>query len=716
MSKGSDKRAVRRRERVPRRCNWVFPPWLRDYPLKKSLRNELLRQRYLLKDARGNLVEIREEVFARTARAVAMAEANYGASTLSVDSRAEDFRKLMSAGVFLPNSPTLMNAGRKNGMLSACFVLPVEDSIDGIFRSIWDTALIQKAGGGTGFDFGSLRPTGDLVASSGGTTSGPMSFMRVFAEATSAIQQGAFRRGANMAMMSVEHPDILKFVTAKSQPGSFENFNLSVKVTNAFMDKVRCQPECDHLVVNPRDGRKYMIPKDLSVRDYGIEDLLPAGLPKRPCYTVADVWDLIVRGAHARGEPGLCFIDRVNLDNPTPALGKLQATNPCGEQPLLPFESCNLGSINLARFILPDKGEVDWNRLRAAVGLAIRFLDDAVDASYYPIPHVQEVTLGNRKIGLGVMGFADALVLQGIRYDSPQAVKFAEKLASFLRQRAHQASEWLAARRGCFPNWAGSTWDTEHHRPMRNAACTTIAPTGSISILARCSSGIEPIFGVVTRRRALGKEFVEVHPLVERLGRHQGWLTARVRAALLDGTPASRIRGFPKRLAELLVTAHEVAPQWHVRVQAAFQQYVDSAVSKTVNLPAEATVADVDKTFRLAYELGCKGITVFRDRSCDAQTFTAAGSLRSTAPGSDKGRAPANRATLAERVGLPVSGDTACPVCERHSPNGLGMTKNTACGVAEDGPKQRTRTQPATRRRQALRRALKSTTARTGYA
>ena len=640
MRRSPDKQALGGRKRSPRRWKWVFPPWLRSYPLKKSLRNELLRKRYLLKDARGHLVEIREEVFARVARAVAMAEANYGADTPCVDRLAEDFRTLMSAGAFLPNSPALMNAGRKNGMLSACFVLPVEDSIDGIFRSIWDTALIQKAGGGTGFDFGDLRPTGDRVASSGGTTSGPISFMRVFAEATTAIQQGAFRRGANMAMMPVEHPDILKFITAKSQPGAFQNFNLSVKVTNAFMDRVRHQPEGRHVVANPRDGKKYLLPKDVDIRNYGIEDLVPVGSPKRPCFTVADVWDLIIRSAHARGEPGLCFIDRVNLDNPTPALGRLEATNPCGEQPLLPYESCNLGSINLARFVLVNNAGLDWDRLAWAISMGVRFLDDAVDASYYPIPQVQEITLGNRKIGLGVMGFADALVLLGIRYDSPEAVRFAEKVASFLRQYAHQASEWLAATRGCFPNWAGSTWDMENGRPMRNAACITIAPTGSISILARCSSGIEPIFGVVIRRRALGKEFVEIHPLVERLGRGQGWLTARVRAALLDGTPTNQIQGFPRRLAELLVTAHEVAPKWHVRVQAAFQQYVDNAVSKTVNLPAKAMVAEVDRIFRLAYELGCKGITVYREGSYEEQTLTAAASSRRTAASTKKGFAP----------------------------------------------------------------------------
>ena len=679
-----------------------------------TLTTQLRRQRYQIKDRRGRPAETAGQMLARVAGAIAAAEANYLVSQSEVPISARQFHRLMSSGTFLPNSPTLMNAGRDKGMLSACFVLPVPDSVEGIFEAVKHSALIQKAGGGTGFAFDSLRPTGDLVASSGGMTSGPISFMRVFAEATRAIQQGAFRRGANMGMMSVAHADILKFITAKGQPGTFENFNLSVKITDAFMRALEQRPTSPHVVTNPRDGGTYFIPRNVDIHQHGIPDLLPAGPTRKRCYTVREVWKLIVASAHASGEPGICFIDRVNNFNPTPLLGRLEATNPCGEQPLLPYESCNLGSIALNKFVLAGGG-LDWSRLARTVRLAVRFLDDVIEVNHYPVDEIRQATMGNRKIGLGLMGFADALILLGLRYDSMEAVKLAETLSNFLTDAAHQTSEELAQVRGCFQNWSGSIWDTKYHRAMRNAACTTIAPTGSISILAGCSSGIEPLFGVATTRRVLGKEFLEISPVVQQIGDRQGWLTRRVRAALLEGVPPGCIRGFPRELAEVLVTAHDVSPEWHVRVQAAFQGHIDSAVSKTVNLPEDATVADVDKVFRLAYELGCKGITVYRDRSCDAQTFTAAGSLRRTAPGSDKRRAPANRATLAERVGLPVSGDTACPVCERHSPNELGVTKNTACEVAEDGAKQQTRTQPATRRHQALRRALKSSTARTGY-
>jgi len=588
-----------------------------------ALRTDLLQQRYVYKDARGRPLETPRQMFARVARAVAAAEARDGASPSAINAVAKEFQGLMVRSEFLPNSPTLMNAGRENGMLSACFVLPVPDSIDGIFDAVRHAALVQKASGGTGFAFDSLRPTGDRVASSGGTTSGPISFMGVFAEASRAIQQGSFRRGANMGMMSVEHPDILEFITAKDQPGVFENFNLSIKVTDAFMKALKERPKNPHLVTNPRDGKGYFIPRNVEIRQYGVGDLLPAGAAKKPCYSVGEVWDLIVASAHATGEPGLCFIDRVSRDDPTPALGKIGATNPCGEQPLLPYESCNLGSINLEKFVLADGGGPDWNRLAETIRLAVRFLDNVIDVNWYPLQEIRDLTLANRKIGLGLMGIADALVMIGIRYNSKEAVDLADRLAGFLAEKAHDASQQLAESRGRFPNWAGSLWDTTHHRPMRNASCTTIAPTGSISIIAGCSSGIEPFFSIVTKRRALGREFLQVNPLVERLGIRQGWLDKWVRAALLDGQPPQEIRRFPRRLAELLVTSAEVSLEWHVKVQAAFQNHIDSAVSKTVNLRGDATVAEVDRTFRLAYELGCKGITVYRDDSQPNQTLSA---------------------------------------------------------------------------------------------
>ncbi|MHC4677765.1 MAG: adenosylcobalamin-dependent ribonucleoside-diphosphate reductase, partial [Planctomycetota bacterium] len=589
-----------------------------------EMRTQILRRRYLRKDTHGKVIETPEQMFRRVANAIATSESRYGASDEEQKVVADQFYELMAAGVFQPNSPTLMNAGRDNEMLSACFVLPVEDSIDAIFEAVKYAALIQKAGGGTGFSFDRLRPTGDIVKSSGGKTSGPISFMKVFSEGTSAIQQGAFRRGANMGMMSVEHPDILNFIHAKSNPTAFTNFNLSVKVPDTFMQQLDNNPDALHVVVNPRTKKRYVVPRSINIGSYTLDDLLPESQSTDDCFTVQEVWDMIVKNAHATGEPGICFIDRVNEDNPTPHIGQIEATNPCGEQPLLPYEACNLGSINVSKFV-SDTCDLDWDSLARTVRLAVRFLDDVIDANHYPIPQIEKITLGNRKIGLGIMGFADTLILLGIRYGSEEAAEFAEKLASFIQKHAHEASEELAKERGCFPNWKGSAWDTDHHRPMRNAACTTIAPTGSISIIAECSSGIEPIFAFATKRRILdGEEFIELHPLLEKLGAEGNWLTDRVRNQLSQGIPPREIPEIPRELADILVTAHKVAPEWHVRIQAAFQKYTDNAVSKTVNLPADATVDDVDRTYRLAFERGCKGITVYRNNSRENQVIAVA--------------------------------------------------------------------------------------------
>jgi ribonucleoside-diphosphate reductase alpha chain len=620
-----------------------------------SIAREVLHRRYLRKDASGRVVETPGQMFRRVANAEAAAEKNYGASEAEVEAMAERFFRLMSTTRFLPNTPTFMNAGRQNGMLSACFVLPVPDDLTGIFESVKHTALIQKAGGGTGFAFDTLRPTGDLVASSGGKTSGPISFMQVFCATTRAIQQGAFRRGANMAMMAIEHPDILKFILAKNNPGEYENFNFSVKVSDGFMEALADRPNEPHVVVNPRTGDCFLIPCDIELATYTIDDLLPAGHMSVPCFTISDIWNMIVKGAHATGEPGVCFIDRVNEDNPTPALGKITATNPCGEQPLLDYESCNLGSINLAKFRLPEGGDIGWEGLAETVTLAIRFLDNVIDVNHYPITEIREKTLGNRKIGLGVMGFADTLVLLGIRYDNDEAVGFAEKVAQFIQEKAHEASENLAQVRGVFPNHPGSQWDTLWGRPMRNATCTTIAPTGSISLIAGCSSGIEPIYSLAVLRRALdGQEYFQVHPLIEELGRRCGWQRRRVLEALKEGLPTGEISGMPAELAQVLVTAHEVSPELHVRIQAAFQKHTDNAVSKTVNLPASATVEDVDKVFRMAFELGCKGITVYRDGSRKNQTLSgpASGGSASVAGISPRSRGRVTKGkTLKFRMG-----------------------------------------------------------------
>ena len=590
-------------------------------PLAKSI----LEKRYLRRSESGEVLETHEDMLRRVANTIAEVESSHGATTKKVADLAKRFYDLMASAKFLPNSPTLMNSGRNDGMLSACFVLPVEDSVEGIFEAVKNAALVQKAGGGTGFSFDRLRPTGDRVASSGGKTSGLISFMRVFSEATHSIQQGAFRRGANMGMMSVEHPDILKFINAKRDTCAFTNFNLSIKVPDAFMEKLSHMPGSLHVVVNPRTGKRYVIPYSVNIDSYSIDELPPANKETCGCYTIQEIWNIIVRNTHATGEPGVCFIDRVNQDNPTPALGPIEATNPCGEQPLLPYEACNLGSINIAQFIGEGRADLDWKELEKTVTLGVRFLDNVVDASYWPVPEIREKTLGNRKIGLGVMGFADALVLLGIRYDSKEALLFASKLASFIQEHAHKASEELAKKRGCFPNWAGSIWDTKYHRPMRNAACTTIAPTGTISIIAGCTSGIEPIFDIASKRRgADGQEFVQICPIVERLGTKGGWLTEKVRNLLVEGVSPADIPEIPKRLAEVVRTAHQISPEWHVRIQAAFQRFTDNALSKTVNLPSGASIEDVDKVFHLAYELGCKGITVYRDGCRENQVITAA--------------------------------------------------------------------------------------------
>ena len=585
---------------------------------------EVLKRRCLLKDHAGNVIETPDQMYMRVAETVAEVEARYGTARQVIQLLPEIFYKLMAPGKFLPNSPTLMNAGQPEGLLSACFVLPVNDSINEIFEAVKNTALIQKAGGGTGFAFDKLRPTGDVVASSGGTTSGPISFWRVLSETTNAIQQGANRRGANMGMMSVEHPDILKFVHAKQDLTSFNNFNISVKITNAFMNTLRKNPDVPHVVTNPRTQRHYFVPRAIDLHSYRIQDLRPFDGSRNDCYAVRDIWKMIITGAHATGEPGICYIDHVNEDNPTPSLGVINATNPCGEQPLLDFEACNLGSLNVSKFVLPDSTDLDWKALGEAAEYAVRFLDDVIDANHWPIPEIKEMSLGNRKIGLGIMGFADTLVLLGIRYDSDEAVSFAKRLGKFIQDKAHHASQKLAQQRGSFPNWHGSIWDTDHHTPMRNAACTTIAPTGSISIIAKCSSGIEPIFSLAYKRRALdGAEFLQLHPLLEKLGTEQGWMNEKVRDMLLSGADIKQISGVPRKITEVLVTAHQIAPEWHVRIQAAFQSNIDNAVSKTVNLPASATVDDVDEIFQLAYDLNCKGVTVYRDNSRQSQVLSA---------------------------------------------------------------------------------------------
>lgn len=591
----------------------------------------VLRARYLIKDESGRCTETPDDLFRRVAHAVSEAELLY---STDADSRAdweERFFELMASGQFMPNSPTLMNAGREMGMLSACFVLPVRDSINEIFDAIKHTALIQKAGGGTGFAFDELRPTGDYIRSSGGTTSGPISFWRAFSEATNAIQQGAFRRGANMGMMYIDHPDILKFLYAKQDLNQFTNYNISVKVTDEWMEAFRAEPDSPHVVRNPRTGRGYYLARDLDIWKYDLRTLAPVqanvAAPEN-CYTRRDIWNIIIRNAWQTGEPGVVFIDRINQDNPTPHIGRMEATNPCGEQPLLPYEACNLGSINLALFVEQDEvsgPRVDWSALRTCIQESTRFLDDVIDANNYPLPEIDAICKGNRKIGLGVMGFADALFKLGVGYNTEEGVAWGERFMQFLNDEAHAYSERLALERGSFPNWKGSTWDTVHRRPMRNACCTTVAPTGTISIIADCSCGIEPLFSLVFYRNVLKgqaegeKPMIEVSEIFRRTIAERGILDTDLLERIATEGTLAHIPDVPEDIRNVFICAHDVTPEWHVQMQAAFQKHCDASISKTINFSTSATVEDVETIYRLSYDLRCKGVTVYRNGCRDSQ-------------------------------------------------------------------------------------------------
>ncbi|MHC4884941.1 MAG: vitamin B12-dependent ribonucleotide reductase [Planctomycetota bacterium] len=570
----------------------------------------VLKARYLRKDEKGQTIEEPEGMFLRVAEVVAGVEKSYGLSPAAIETVREEFYDLMVSGRFMPNSPTLMNAGREMGMLSACFVLPVEDSIDGIFSSIKRTAMIQKAGGGTGFSFSRLRPEGDIVKSSGGTTSGPISFMKVFSEATQAIQQGAFRRGANMGMMRVDHPDIAAFIRVKEDLTTLTNFNLSVAVTDAFMKALKENPDHDHIVTNPRTGESGPLAKG----------------EEGGAYSVGEIFEQVVQKAWQSGEPGVVFIDTMNKANPTPHIGAIEATNPCGEQPLLPYESCNLGSVNLASFIAEREGKTAFNKqaYRQTIKLATRFLDNVIDVNNYPIPEVDAITKANRKIGLGVMGFADALFHLGIPYNSEAGLAFAEEAMSILQDESHKASQLLAEERGTFPNWKGSVW-SDLATPMRNAATTTVAPTGTISIIADTSGGIEPLFSLAFLRNILdGQQFIEVNTAFESLAKEQGFYSDELMSAIAKSGSIQNLDGIPEAVKEIYVTSRDISPEWHVRMQAAFQKYCDSSISKTINFPAEAGAESIGEIFQLAHELGCKGITVYRDGCRDNQPMALA--------------------------------------------------------------------------------------------
>jgi ribonucleoside-diphosphate reductase alpha chain len=569
----------------------------------------VLQERYLHRRPDGSQ-ETPEEMLWRVAGAVAGAERSYGADEARVATLSRQFYDLMVKCQFLPNSPTLMNAGLgANLQYSACYVLPVEDSIEGIFGAISNAAIVHQSGGGTGFAFSRLRPNRSAVRKSGGVASGPVSFMRVFDAATEAIKQGGRRRGANMGVLRVDHPDIEEFITCKLD-GGITNFNISAAITEAFMQARERDEEYD-LIAQPGwpspEGGRYR----------GGEVL---GRKK-----ARQIFDKIVQSAWASGDPGLIFIDRINHSpaNPTPELGQIEATNPCGEQPLMSNESCNLGSIDLGKFCRENAGDgrepIDWTGLEVAVRLAVRFLDNVITINPYPLPEIDEAVKENRRIGLGVMGWADLLFKLGVPYDSAEAVELAERVMGFINETGHDESARLAAERGPFPNWERSIY--KDGPPLRNATVTTIAPTGSISIIAGCSSGIEPAFALAYRHITSERKLTFVNPIFEQVARRRNFYSPELMEEILAQGSVHDLAAVPEDVRRVFVIAHEIAPEWHIRTQAAFQKHTDNGVSKTINLAHEATVEDIANAYLLAYRTGCLGITVFRDGCKETQVL-----------------------------------------------------------------------------------------------
>ena len=559
----------------------------------------VLEKRYLKKDENGKTIETPEEMFFRVAENIASAEKLFNPD-ISTDIWTEKFYSIMTDLDFLPNSPTLMNAGRDLQQLSACFVLPVGDSMEDIFTAVKNTALIHKSGGGTGFSFSNIRPKNDRVKSTKGISSGPLSFMRVFDIATETVKQGGTRRGANMGILNCSHPEIMDFIEMKEKDGYLSNFNISVGITDEFMEALKRDEE--YPLRNPRTGEIMGHQK------------------------ASKVFKRIVELAWKNGEPGVVFLDKINKDNPTPHVGKMESTNPCGEQPLLPYESCNLGSINLAHMITETNGKkvVDYAKLGETVGTAVRFLDNVIEVNKYPLKEIEKITKGNRKIGLGVMGFADLLIEFGIPYNSHAAASLAEEIMKFIQSEGRKMSAFLARERSVFPNFKGSIYDHENGLQVRNATVTTIAPTGTISMIAGCSSGIGPLFAIVYEKNVLdGKRLLEIHPAFKKVAQEEGFYSEELMKMVAETGSLNKICGIPKRIRDIFVTSHDIEPRWHITLQAAFQKYTDNAVSKTVNFRKEATVSEVDEVFRYAYDLNCKGVTVYRDGSRQNQVITS---------------------------------------------------------------------------------------------
>ncbi len=559
----------------------------------------VLEKRYLRKDSQGKIIETPEGMFRRVAEALAAAELLYDPEA-DLAAKEDEFYRVMANLEFLPNSPTLLNAGRNNGQLAACFALPVEDSVEGIFDAVKYTAIIHQSGGGTGYSFSRVRPEGDSVGGVPGIAAGPVAFISSLSNASDVIRQGGVRRGCSIGVLSVHHPDILKFIVAKDDPLALTNFCISVSITDAFMKAL--EGGTDYDLINPRTG-------EVTSRQSAV-----------------DVFKKIVAQSWKTGDPGLIFIDRINRDNPTPSLGPIETVTGCAEQALLPYESCNLGSINLAKMVKVSgkKAVVDYDKIAATVATGVNLLDNVIDVNYYPIQQIEEVTKSTRKIGLGVMGFADMLVLLDIPYDSAEAIKIAEYVMAFITDKAHDASEELAKRRGVFPAFAGSKFDAPGGRKQRHASCTTVAPTGTISLIAGCNVGIEPFYAVVFVRNVLdGENLLEINPYFEAAARREGFYSGELLRRLIDCIDLSQIEGVPERIQRVYVTTNRIKPEWHVRMQAAFQRHTDGAVSKMTNVPHDTTPGQQADVFLLGYHEGLKGITLYRDASREVQPLCA---------------------------------------------------------------------------------------------